>query len=113
MMQLSDGASRPGSTPMSLSRTIELEALCACSVLRTRWPVVAACIAIRAVSSSRISPTRMTSGSLRRIVRSPRAKVRPADGSISIWPTPGIWYSTGSSIVTRTLSGWLSRSSAA
>ena len=89
---------------MSLSLTIELEALCACSVLRTRWPVVAACIAIRAVSSSRISPTRITSGSLRRIVRSPRANVSPAVGSTSICPAPGIWYSTGSSIVTITTS---------
>jgi hypothetical protein len=31
-----------------------------------RWPVSAASTAISAVSSSRISPTRMTSGSMRR-----------------------------------------------
>jgi hypothetical protein len=42
------------------------------------WPVSDACTAICAVSRSRISPTRMTSGSCRRIERSPRAKVRPA-----------------------------------
>ena len=34
-----------------------------CSVLKTKWPVNAAWIAISAVSKSRISPTRMMSGS--------------------------------------------------
>ena len=36
MMQLIEVASRPGSTPMSLSRTSELAALCVCSVVSTR-----------------------------------------------------------------------------
>ena len=36
------------------------------TVEKTRWPVMAACMACRAVSSSRISPSRMTSGSWRR-----------------------------------------------
>ena len=48
-----------------------------CSVLSTRWPVCAAWTAISAVSRSRISPTRMTSGSWRRMERSVPAKVRP------------------------------------
>ena len=68
-----------------------------------------ACIAILAVSSSRISPTSSTSGSLRRIVRSPRAKVSPPLGEISIWLIPRIWYSTGSSIVITTRPGSLRR----
>ncbi len=52
-----------------------------------------------AVSSSRISPTRITSGSERRIVRRPDANVSPARGLTSIWSAWGTWYSTGSSIV--------------
>ena len=36
-----------------------------CSVASTRWPVSAAVIAAEIVSRSRISPTRMTSGSWR------------------------------------------------
>ncbi len=49
----------------------------ACSEDSTKWPVRAACMAMRAVSSSRISPTRMTSGSWRRMPRRPSAKVMP------------------------------------
>jgi hypothetical protein len=41
-----------------------------CIVDSTRWPVSAACIAISSVSPSRISPTRMTSGSWRSAARS-------------------------------------------
>ena len=41
-----------------------------CSVPNTRWPVSAAVIARRIVSRSRISPTRMTSGSSRSAARS-------------------------------------------
>ncbi len=36
-----------------------------CSVAKTRWPVSAAVSAVCIVSRSRISPTRMTSGSWR------------------------------------------------
>ena len=60
---------RNGSTPMSRSRVIELGASLVCSVLNTRCPVSDACTAIWAVSRSRISPTRMLSGSCRRIAR--------------------------------------------
>ena len=66
---------------------------------RTKWPVSADCTAIRAVSTSRISPTRMTSGSWRRIDRSPLAKVIPACSLVWIWLIEGNTYSTGSSIV--------------
>ena len=59
-----------GSTPMSISRVTTDGASSVCSVESTRWPVCAACIAIFAVSASRISPSRMTSGSCRRIDRS-------------------------------------------
>ena len=51
-----------GSTPMSCRRAIDAAALCVCSVVSTRWPVIAAWIAICAVSSSRISPTRTRRG---------------------------------------------------
>ena len=83
-MQLTALASRPGSTPMSFKRSIALAALCAWTVVRTRWPVMPACIAIRAVSSSRISPTSKTSGSERRIVRSPRAKEAPLGRDLDV-----------------------------
>ncbi len=56
-------------------------------------------MAIRAVSASRISPTRMTSGSWRRMDRRPPAKVMPAASLIWIWLIDGNTYSTGSSIV--------------
>ena len=41
-----------------------------CSVENTRWPVSAASSAVSTVSKSRISPTRMTSGSWRSALRS-------------------------------------------
>ena len=56
-------------TPMSFSRVIVLGASFVCSVLNTRCPVSEACTAISAVSRSRISPTRILSGSCRRIDR--------------------------------------------
>ena len=71
----------------------------ACSDDITTCPVNADCTAMRAVSSSRISPTRMTSGSCRRIDFSPLAKVTSACRLICIWLTAGNTYSTGSSIV--------------
>src|SRR6185437_660583 len=56
-------------------------------------------MAICAVSWSRISPTRILSGSWRRMERRPRAKVRPFFSLTGIWVMPRIWYSTGSSMV--------------
>ena len=73
----SDDATRYGSTPMSTSRVTAPGASLVCSVEKTRWPVSEACTAICAVSWSRISPISTTSGSWRKIERSPRAKVRP------------------------------------
>jgi hypothetical protein len=75
-------------------------------------PVSADCIAIRTVSTSRISPTMMMSGSWRTIERSALANVRSICGFTWIWLMPGIWYSTGSSTVTIFTSGLFSRSSA-
>ena len=45
-------------------------AVVVCSVPNTRWPVSAVSIAIATVSRSRISPTRMMSGSSRSAARS-------------------------------------------
>ena len=45
-------------------------------------------MAISAVSRSRISPTMMTFGSPRRMLRSPLAKVRLISGLTAIWITP-------------------------
>ena len=59
--------SRNGGTPMSRSRVTVLGASLVCSVLKTMCPVSDACTAISAVSRSRISPTRILSGSCRRM----------------------------------------------
>ena len=83
------------------------------SVEKTRWPVSEAWMAISAVSRSRISPIRMTSGSWRTMCRSPVAKVRPIFGLTAIWLMPFSWYSTGSSTVMILRSGELILSSAA
>ena len=53
-----------------------------------QWPVRLACMAISAVSASRISPTMMMSGSWRRTERRPLAKVRSIFGLTWICPTP-------------------------
>ena len=94
-----DDATRNDSMPMSRKRCSAAIASVACSDESTRWPVSADCTAMRAVSTSRISPTRMTSGSWRRIDLSPPAKVMPACSLIWIWLIDGKTYSTGSSIV--------------
>ena len=96
---LSDDATRNGSMPMSVNRWTAAAASTACSEDSTRWPVREACMAMRAVSSSRISPTRMMSGSWRRMPRRPSANEMPASDTC-IWLTPAKWYSTGSSMVT-------------
>jgi len=76
-----------------------LSASFVCSVLKTKWPVRAARMAISVVSRSRISPIMMTSGSPRRMLRRPRAKVRSISGLTASWTMPGILCSTGSSTV--------------
>ena len=65
---------RYGGTPRSASRVMAPAASLVCSVLKTRWPVSAAWIAISAVARSRISPTMMMSGSCRISARRPSAK---------------------------------------
>ena len=69
-----------------MMRSIVLEALCVCSVPSTRWPVSAAVSAVAIVSRSRISPTRITSGSWRRRRAAPSAKLG-ASTPISRWLT--------------------------
>ena len=85
--------------PRLNSRVIAPGASLVCSVLSTRWPVSAACVASRAVSASRISPTMMTSGSCRSSDRSALANVKPAFSFTWNWLTPASSYSTGSSTV--------------
>ena len=68
---------RYGSTPMLISRVMAEQASLVCRVLKTRWPVSAAWMAVRAVSSSRISPTMITSGSCRSSVRRAFENVMP------------------------------------
>ena len=107
MMALTELLTRKGSTPMSISRVMALAASLVCRVENTRWPVSADWMAISAVSMSRISPTRITSGSWRTMVRRPLAKVRPILGLTCIWLMPFIWYSIGSSTVMMFTSGLL------
>ena len=86
-------------TPMSCNRVIVLGASFVCSVLNTMCPVSDACTAISAVSRSRISPTRILSGSCRKMLRRHWANVLPISASIGIWMMPSMSYSTGSSVV--------------
>src|SRR5215203_3363836 len=77
-----------------------------CSVESTRWPVSAADSAVWTVSSSRISPTRMTSGSWRSTRRSARlndAVSCPTSRWLTIELRSGCRNSIGSSIVTMCL----------
>ena len=89
-----------------MMRLIDSEASTVCSVESTRWPVSAAERAVWTVSSSRISPTRMTSGSWRRTRRSARLN-EPVSMPTSRWLTielrSGCRNSIGSSIVTMCL----------
>ena len=75
---------------------------CVCSVAKTRWPVSAAVSAVEIVSMSRISPTRITSGSWRSAAFSAAPKVIASEPS-SRWLTMHFlcrWRnSIGSSIV--------------
>ena len=74
-----------------------------CSVARTRCPVSAAVSAARVVSRSRISPTRITSGSCRRAATSAAANVGASAPTSTCSTIDVPWacsYSTGSSIVT-------------
>ena len=65
---------------ISINLKMALGASFVCSVEKTRWPVKAACKAISAVSMSRISPTKITFGSWRRMERRAEAKVYPTSG---------------------------------
>ena len=94
--------------PMSMKRSSAPTASVACSEESTRCPVSADCTAISAVSRSRISPTRMMSGSWRRIARSPFAKVMSASLLIWLWLMLSNVYSTGSSIVMMLRTCWSS-----
>ncbi len=98
-MALIEVATRKGSMPMFIRRLIVEGASLVCSVERTRWPVSAALTAISAVSKSRISPTRMMSGSWRRKERSAEANVRPICSFIWTWLIPARLNSIGSSAV--------------
>ena len=73
-----------------------------CSVESTRWPVSAALSAVRTVSSSRISPTRITSGSWRRTRFIARPKLfvsEPTSRWLMIDRLSRCRYSIGSSSV--------------
>ncbi|MFN7975112.1 MAG: hypothetical protein U0166_22625 [Acidobacteriota bacterium] len=103
-------ASRFGSTPSVAMRETVRTASVAWSVLKTRCPVCAARIAADAVSSSRISPIRITSGFWRMNARAKAAN--PICGVTCFWLVFGKWYSIGSSTDSTLRSGARTRSSA-
>ena len=90
-----------GGKALMMRSTVE-RAVVVWSVASTRWPVSEAVIASEIVSRSRISPTRMTSGSSRSDWRRALAKDRECAGT-SRWLTSdslfGWTYSIGSSTV--------------
>ena len=90
----------------SMMRLIVSEASTVWSVESTRWPVSAALSAVWTVSSSRISPIRMVSGSWRRTRRSARlndAVSAPTSRWLMIELRSRCRNSIGSSIVTMCL----------
>ena len=79
--------SAAGKTSMMRSMVLAAEAVC--SVANTKWPVSEAVIARRMVSRSRISPTRITSGSCRNARRMASAKVGTS-GRVALRLSPEI-----------------------
>ena len=69
-----------GSMPGSSNRVIVSGAELVCKVDNTKWPVKEASMPALAVSLSRISPIRITSGSARRNARKALANVKPILG---------------------------------
>jgi len=75
MAKFKDDGNKKGSMPISTNLGITPTALLVWRVERSKCPVRAACTAKLAVSESLISPTKIISGSCRRIDLSPLAKV--------------------------------------
>ena len=88
-----------GKTPMSVRREMVAMALLVCTVVKTKWPVMAARKTNSAVSLSRTSPTRMMSGSCRSMDFTPAAQSILEDSLTADWRIIGNGYSTGSSSV--------------
>ena len=84
---------------MFCNLVIVLGASFVCNVLNTKCPVNAAFNPISTVSLSRISPTRMISGSCLKKDLKAAAKLNPISSFICTCPTPSSSYSTGSSAV--------------
>ena len=108
-MAISEELTKYGSTPRSSNLLMAPAESFVCRVLNTRWPVREDCIAIRAVSASRTSPTIITSGSCRKTCRSAFTKVTPFLEATCIWLIPSSWYSIGSSTVITFFSAELMR----
>ncbi len=85
--------------PSSNKRGKAIKAELLCKVEKTRCPVMAARKVICAVSGSRISPTKITSGSWRNKARIPAAKSSFTASASEVWRRRGSGYSTGSSKV--------------
>ncbi len=83
-----------------------LAALEVCSVPNTKWPVSAAVMARRMVSRSRISPTRIASGSSRRAERSAVAKRQRHAARTSRWLIRHFFDSCTNSIGSSTVRMW-------
>ena len=90
-------------------RSIVCGASCVCRVANTRWPVSAAVMAVEMVSRSRISPTRITSGSCRSTCLSAWAKLW-VSAPTSRWFTMHCWCLWRNSIGSSTVMMWAERS---
>ena len=88
-----------------MMRSTDWGASCVCRVANTRWPVSAAVSAVEIVSRSRISPTRMTSGSWRRTCL--RADANEwVSSPTSRWLTTAILWLWRNSIGSSTVMMW-------
>ena len=97
-------ATRLNGRPRSSRRSTIANALLACTVVHTWWPVIDARSAFCADAASRISPIMMTSGSSRIAFEIAAENWRTRSASVPAFVTavctaPSIGYSTGSSTV--------------
>ena len=88
MIARTDDATRNGCTPMSIKRATAEGASLVCSVLKTRWPVRLAFVAMLAVSRSRISPIMMMFGAWRSMERNAAGNVMPISVFTCTWLIP-------------------------
>ena len=96
---VSVSANKSREIPRFSKRWIAVTAPLLWSVEWTKCRLREAFTAMLAISSSLISPIKMTSGSWRKAARNVSANPNPCSGLTETCVIPSIWYSTGFSIV--------------